>query len=395
MLPVSESFEFDYFDSDVVYGRGCVDRLETYLADAGLDDALLVCGTNVGANDDLMAPIREGLGDRLAGEFAETTPAKTAETVYDGIDAVTDVDADVLVGVGGGSSLDIARQISAFAADGRSLEEFRREVREGELRPPDAGSAPMPVIVIPTTLAGADISDTGAMAIFMAEDSPTGETVRTYGSVMPIGMFYDPGLFETSPAGPLRGSAMNGFDKPIETLYARNGDPIIQSTAMHSVRLFRDSLPRVPDDPEAMDRAVVGIILAQFRRQISIIHSFGHGASRHYPVHQGEVHAVVAPHVLRYLFEHVDANRALLAEGFGIDAASLSDDELGEAIVDEVVAVRDGLGLPSRLRDLESVPRDAFPDIAEYIHGDEKMTQVPEGLNPTVDELESVLHDAW
>ncbi len=395
MLPITASFEFDYFGSDIVYGRGAVDRLESYLADADLGDAMVVCGTNVGANEQLMDPILEGLGDRLAGVFDETTPAKDAETVYDGIDAMADFDADVLVGVGGGSSLDIARQISAFAADGRSLAEFRREVREGDLQPPQAGDDSTPVIVIPTTLAGADISGTGAMAIFFGEDSPTGETVRTYGSVVPVGMFYDPTLFETSPVGPLRASAMNGFDKPLETLYARGSDPIIQSTAMHSLRLFRESLPAIPDDSAAMDRAVVGVILAQFRRRISIIHAFGHGVSRHYPVHQGDVHAILAPHVLRYLFEHVDANRQLLAEGFGIDASSLSDDQLGEAIIDEVVAVRDGLGLPSRLRDLESVPKEAFPAIAEHTLGDEKMTQAPEGLEPTVDELEAVLRAAW
>lgn len=395
MIPLPETFEFDYFDSDIVYGRGCVDRLGTYLDDADLENALLVCGTNVGANDDLMEPIREALGDRLGGEFPETTPAKTAETVYDGIDAMNEAEADVLIGVGGGSSLDIARQISAFAADGRSLSEFRQEVREGRLEAPDAGTDPTPVIVIPTTLAGADISDTGAMAIFMADESPTGETVRTYGSVMPIGMFYDPRLFETSPAGPLRGSAMNGFDKPLETLYARNGDPIIHSTAMHSLRLFRESLPKIPDDPEAMDRAVVGIILAQFRRRISAIHAFGHGVSRHYPVHQGEVHAILAPHVLRYLFEHVDANRRLLAEGFGLDAESLSGEELEEAIIAEVIAVRNGLGLPSRLRDLGDVPEHALGDIAEYTLQDGKMEQVPAGLDPTAEELENVLRAAW
>lgn len=395
MLPISDSFEFDYFGSDIVYGRGSVARLETYLAEAGLENALVVCGTNVGANEELMSPITAGIGNRLAGVFDETTPEKRAETVYDGIDRMNHVDADVLIGVGGGSSLDIARQISAFAADGRSLSAFREEVREGSLEPPQAGDDYTPVIVIPTTLAGADISDTGAMAIFMAEDSPTGETVRTYGSAMPTGMFYDPSLFETSPAATLRGSAMNGFDKPLETLYARNGDPIIQSTAMHSLRLFRESLPLIPEDPDAMDRAVVAIILAQFRRQISIIHSFGHGLSRHYPVHQGEVHAVVAPHVLRYLFEHVDANRELLAQGFDVDSTGLSEDALVEAIVEEVVAVRDGLGLPGRLRDLEHIPKADFPTIAKNILADGKMTQAPEGLNPTPEGIEGVLRNAW
>jgi alcohol dehydrogenase class IV len=37
---------------------------------------------------------------------------------------------------------------------------------------------------------------------------------------MPVAMFYDSNLFETTPDSALSGSAMNGFDKGIETLYA-------------------------------------------------------------------------------------------------------------------------------------------------------------------------------
>ena len=139
MLPIPNKFEFDYFGSDIVYGRGSVAELNSYLAENDLKNALLVCGTNVSANEVLMAPVRNGAGDRLAGVFGETTPAKHAKTVYDGIAAMKETDADVLIGLGGGSSLDIARQISVFAGDGRSLEALRDEFREGELIAPEAG----------------------------------------------------------------------------------------------------------------------------------------------------------------------------------------------------------------------------------------------------------------
>lgn len=355
---------------------------------------MIVTGTNVGANDGVMAPITQGLDSKLVGTFDETTAKKSAETVFDGIRAKNEYNADVLIGVGGGSSLDIARQISAYAADGRPLSAYQDAARQGSMNPPSVGNSATPVVVIPTTLSGADISNSGAVAILSANDSPTGETLRLAGSVDPIGMFYDPNLFETTPKSVLAGSAMNGFDKAIETTYASNGSPITDSTAVHSLRLFSKSLPKLGESSEAMDRVVIGIILAQFKRRISIIHSFGHGVSRHHPVHQGLVHAVMAPHVLRYVFNHVDGSRDLLAMGLGIDE-DLAAEEKATKIIDTVIELRDSLGLPSRLRDLEDVPKENTHTIAELTLADTKMSQAPSDLNPTVEEFETILRDAW
>lgn len=395
MVQTPTSFTFDYFGGDIVYGRGCVSKLETLLSERGLERAMVVTGSNVGKNEAVMGPITEGLGSRMGTIFDQTTPAKTAATVFDGIAALTESDADVIVGVGGGSSLDIARQISAYKADGRPLSAYREAAREGTLTPPSPGAAPTPVVVIPTTLAGADISSAGAVAVLTPEESSTGEAVRLSGPVEPTGMVYDPNLFETTPDSVLTGSAMNGFDKAIETIYANNSSPITQATAVHSLRLFSDALPQATAGGSAMDKSVVGIILAQFRRRISVIHSFGHGVARHHPVHQGLVHGVVAPHVLRYIFEKVDGERQLLATGLGVAGGGKSADELADAVVEAVAEIRDGLGLPTRLRDLEGVPEEHIPMIAELTLADAKMSQAPDGLNPTVEEIESVLRQAW
>ena len=394
MVQIPDSFEFDYLDGDIVYGRASVDRLSAFLGEHGLERAMVVTGRNVGTNHEVMDPVTRGLGDRLVQVFDETTAEKSAETVFDGIEAMEECNADVLVGVGGGSSLDITRQISAYAADGRPLSAYREAARENELRGPSVGDSPAPVVVIPTTLSGADISNSGSVAIFDADESPTGETLRLAGSVDPTGMFYDPTLFETTPPSVLAGSAMNGFDNAIETIYARNGRPITDATAVHSLRLFSESLPNLGDSPEMMDRAVIAGILAQFERRISVIHSFGHGVSRHHPVHQGLVHAVMAPHALRYIFNHVDGGRELLATGFGLEE-DLSADAQATAVVDAVIEIRDSLGLPTRLRELEGVPEANIPMIAELTLTDSKMSQGPDGLDPTVEEFEALLRDAW
>ncbi|WP_227378612.1 iron-containing alcohol dehydrogenase family protein [Haladaptatus halobius] len=400
MLRNVDAFEYEYRGCDLIFGRGCVGRLGDYLAECDLDRAVIVCGSNVGANDDLMTPIKDGLGDRLVDVFDRTTPEKQAETAFEVIDAMREVDADVLVGVGGGSSLDVARQASVLAPDDRSLSDFRDEARDGELRQPDSNGERPPVVVVPTTFAGADVSSGGSIEILSAAESPTEQPMSVSGSVMPIADFADPSLFETTPVNALAGSAMNGFDKGIETPYARDATPVSDATAVHGIRLLSDALPRVAGDAgsadaEMFDRAVVGSLLVQLDRKISIVHAFGHGFARRYAVQQGAVHAVVAPHVLRYLFAEVDANRAVLANGFGIDTAERSAAEVADMVVDAVTEVRDSLDVPTRLRDLPETRREDLPAIAEFIVDDSPMARAPTGLSPSAEEIESVLREAW
>lgn len=393
MLPVTDHFSYDYFGSDLVFGRGVVADLGDRLADRGRDRVLVVCGSNVGANDAVMDPVRDGLADRLVGVFDETTPAKSAETVFAGIDRVRADDPDVLVGLGGGSSLDIARQISAFAADGRSLGDLREAARTGPIDPP-SGPAALPVAVVPTTFAGADLSGGGSIEVLSAADSPTGDPVRVGGHTMPELGVYDPDLFETTPMSALRGSAMNGFNKGIETVYAADPTPVTDATAVHGLRLLRAALPRL-DDPAAMDRAVAGVLLVQFQRRTAIVHAVGHGFSYRYDVQQGAVHAAVVPHVLEYVFDNVDARRTLLAAGLGIDPAGRSEAELAAAIVAAVTELRDELGLPARLRDLGPTREADLPDIARFVRDDPTIERSPPGLDPSVEDIEAVLRAAW
>jgi alcohol dehydrogenase len=173
-----ETFEFEYLGSDVIYGRGRTGVLGERLDDRGLDRALVVCGSNVGANDAVMEPVRTGLGGKLVGVFDGTTSAKRIETAEAAVERLQAVDADVIVGVGGGSSLNVARQMSALAADGRSAAALREEAEaNGTVVTPDPDGPLVPVVVVPTTLTGADLSAGGSLTVLSREESPTGQPV--------------------------------------------------------------------------------------------------------------------------------------------------------------------------------------------------------------------------
>lgn len=405
MVTVPPPFEFDYDPGTIIYGRGYISRLGDVLESRDLERALVVCGSNVGANSDLMEPLEAGLGSTLVDVFDETTPAKDIRTAADGAERIRTENIDVVVCVGGGSSIDVGRLMCLLAVHEQPFESvLERTKATGVVPNPDKDASIIPTVAVPTTLAGADMSSGGGIKL---EPQPVGEPsldgeVRAarFGDprLTSEALFYDPALFETTPTSVLVGSAMNGFDKGIETLYSGSISSITDSTAIRGLKLLDESLPALeePNRSDAdLDKIVSGIILIQYGRQTSVIHAFGHGISFYYPAQQGEAHGVLAPHVLRYVFERVDGRRALLAEGLGIDPTGHSDDELAELIVDAVVEIRDGLGLPKRLRALEGVKRDHLGSIATAIAADRNLERSPSGLDLTVADIEAVLKNAW
>ncbi|PSQ14030.1 alcohol dehydrogenase [Halobacteriales archaeon QS_8_69_73] len=390
-------FRFDYRPGTIRYGAGRIDALGDELAALGADDALIVTGRTVGETAAVMEPVRAGLGDRLAGEFAETTPEKRFETAVAGAERLAVTGADAVVAVGGGSSLDVAKVMVALAAAGEPAtlrDEFEATgavaVPDGDLRP---------VVAAPTTLAGADLS------------TIAGITSRRDGLVrggahdrrlMPAALLYDPELLRTTPHDVLCASAMNGFDKAVETTYAATATPVTDATAVRALRLLSRGLPGLgagDRDEKTIHDAVVGTVLAQYGCSradgltLSLIHAFGHGVARGYEIQQGGAHAVVAPHALRYLFDRVDAGRDLLAEGLGVEAATPA--ATATAVVERVAEIRDALGLPARLREIDDMSKSDLPAVAADVRADGFVSNCPPGLDPTVEELETVLREAW
>lgn len=419
------AFTFDYDPGTIVYGRDCVTDIGAELSALGARRALLVTGETVGSTPAVVDPVRDGMGDRLAAEFPETTPDKTLETAIAAAERVRALDADAIVALGGGSSLDVAKIASALAARGETEDDALYESfeRTGSIDVPP-GDLP-PVVAVPTTLAGADLS---VVAGITSRRDGLVRGGAFDGRLMPAALFYDPALFETTPHDVLCASAMNGFDKGIETLYSRLATPVTDGTAMRGLTLLARGLPRLGQgerDDQTLHDSIVGTVLVQYGCSrpdgltLSLIHAFGHGIARGYAIQQGRAHGIIAPHVLEYLFDRVDGRRDLLAGALGVDGNGdgvgdgdgdgvgdgVGDgngdgdgddtEETAGAVIDAVTGVRDALELPSQLRDIEDMSEADLPAVAEDVHGDSFATNGPEGLDPTVEELEAVLRRAW
>jgi len=408
------STRFDYDPPTLRLGAGAVDELDAELVQQGFDRALVICGETVGSTPAVIDPVKAGLGDRLAGVFAGTTPEKRLGTAYEALEEFRAVEADAIVAVGGGSSLDTAKVASVLAADERDPAAVGRELAEsGTITVPDGGL--VPIVAVPTTLAGADLSMVAGVTADPAT-CPVGESASggiSDPGLMPAAVHADPELVATTPDRILAASAMNGFDKGIETLYASTATPVTDATAMRGLSVFREGLLAFgeSEDPgiEVYERLVEGATLVQYgiaregETTLSLIHAAGHGLTRTYDVQQGAAHAAIAPHALRWLFERVDGRQDLLARALGVDNgaestgsnAGATPEDPAAAVVEAVEEVVAALDLPTRLRDVDGPTPEEFPAVAEAIRTDRFMPNAPAGLDPTADEIERLLEAAW
>jgi len=386
------SFAFDYDPGAIHYGRGCIDDIGDALAERDREAALVVCGSNVAGNAALMDAVDDGLGDRLAEVFAGTTPDKRLREAARAVERADDLGADAFVPVGGGSSLDVATVASVLRARDLSLDDARAEVADtGGIATPEEPASLTPLFPVPTTLAGADLSVIAGIAAAVDDGGDGTEVVSTGvggAELMPEALFYDPALFETTPAGVLAGSAMNGFDKAIESLYARDRTAVTDATATRAVRLLADGLPGMTDDERAMDRAVAGIVLAQYgisrpgEMTINVIHAFGHGLRDAFGIQQGLAHAAVAPHALRAMAD-AGVDLSILTAAFEVETA--------EAAIAEVERVRDALDLPASLSAIDGVDEAGLDEAARVTAGDSLLAYAPEGYELTADDARAVL----
>ena len=399
MMEPAHSFRFGYRPPVIRAGAGCIQSIGAEFEALGCDRVLVVCGRTVGQTDEVIEPVRTGLGEAHVGLFAQTTPEKRLETAIEGDALARTVDADALLAVGGGSSLDTAKQIAALSVretPETALEECRDK---GTFDIP--GGRVLPIGVVPTTLAGADLSIGAGVNADMPQATPDLVTGGISDPrLMPEVAVYDPDLAATTPREILAGSAMNGFNKGIETIYSSRSTPITDATARAGLRRLIDSLPSLGHHevtPGSMAPILEGIVLVQYgvsRRDgstLSIIHAFGHGLSRTYDLQQGVAHAIVTPHVLEYVFEQVDGRREVLATALDVPEGA----DTVEGIVTQIRRLSTALELPTSLSEVPGPDPEDLPTVAREIAEDDLLANGPPGLEPTIADIESILDRSY
>ncbi len=351
------------FPTKIVFGCGAVRRLPQCLQETGIRKPLIVtdpglrCTTVFDAVASALrgATVPHEVFDRVHGNPVE-------EDVLESTGLYRSGGCDGAVGLGGGSSLDVAKAVVVMARHQGALAEL--EAQAGGM---DRMTGPYdPIIAIPTT-AGTG-SEVGRSAVITSHK--LGRKIIIFSPwLLPKRAILDPELTVGLPPFLTAATGMDAFTHCLESLTCPVFHPLCDAIAIHGLELVVRYLERATRDGRDIEArgnmqvaATMGAIA--FQKDLGATHSLAHPLSTEFGLNHGLANALCLPAVMRFNQEVAASHYARLAAMFGVPVHQLSQREAAARSVSEVEAMIGRIGITRGLRH-HKVPQDKLEDLSQ------------------------------
>ena len=289
--------------------------------------------------------------------YSEVKPNPTIKNVTDGIEACKKSGADVIVAVGGGSSIDTAKGISIVMtnpdrADIVSLNGASNTVNRG-----------MPVIALPTT------SGTAAEVTInyvITDEEREVKMVCVDPHDIPIMAIVDSDLMATMPKSLASATGMDALTHAVEGYITKAHNTMSDMFHMKAIKLIFKYLPSAVNEKD--EEAIEMMGLAQYiagmgfsNVGLGIVHSMAHQLGAVYDTPHGLANAILLPTVMRFNGEDpatAQRFREILCEIGRPDAANLNDQDVINTFVWMISELSKSVGITQRVRDVGAKEED-------------------------------------
>jgi alcohol dehydrogenase class IV len=389
----------------LIFGRNAVGQVGELAKSLGATRALVVTDqilSRIGVVDQVRKPLVD------AGISIEVFDGGQAEPALSLVDDCLTVARpfrpDAVIGIGGGSNMDVAKLTAVLLAHPGSTRDY---LGDGRVPGPT-----VPVIAVPTT-AGTGSEVTCAAAFTDTDISVKVGMLSPY--LRPRFAVVDPLLTVTCPPKVTADSGIDALTHAIEAYTAvdnqvfplppgetssyQGRNPIGDMMAERAIRLIGKYLRRAVDsgkDLEARDGMALGGTLAGLAFSnvgVALVHALEDPIGGAVPVSHGAGNGLLLPYVMRFNMPVRRHEFVHIAHWLGTDVSSLYEDEAAEEAIGIIEQLRKDIGIPNRLREI-GVREGQLRGFAEKAFAIKRITRV----NPrpaTVDDLESILVSAW
>ncbi|NOZ24355.1 MAG: iron-containing alcohol dehydrogenase [Planctomycetes bacterium] len=326
---------------------------------------------------------KAGITDRLMDLLAEHS---IAAHVFDGVNAeptlhmldegrklVHDLNADFVIGAGGGSAMDAGKVIAGLANEEAPSIEFHEGKKVEKLG--------IPFIAIPTTSGtGSEVTKNGVITNGAAQVK---KSIRDDGFMAKV-VILDPELTIPVPPDITANTGMDALTQAIESYTSIHATPITEALSIKAISLICRSLPVVCKNGNNIDARtdmaygslMAGMALANAR--LGAVHGLAHPLGVRYGIPHGLVCGVLLPRVMRLNAEAAGEKYAKIARMVKKDA------------IEFVEELSDKVGLPKNLREFD-ISREAFDAIIEESMPSGSLKANPKPI--TEDDLRTILEE--
>ena len=296
--------------------------------------------------------------------YSQIKPNPTIENVQTGVAAFKAAEADYLIAIGGGSSMDTAKAIGIIInnpefEDVRSLEGVA-----------DTKKPCVPIIAVPTT-AGTAAEVTINYVITDVEKKRKFVCVDPHD--IPVIAVIDPEMMSSMPKGLTAATGMDALTHAIEGYTTKAAWEMTDMFHIKAIELISDSLRgAVENTPEGREGMAMGQYIAGMGFSnvgLGIVHSMAHALGAVYDTPHGVANAILLPTVMEYNADTTGDKYKYIAKAMGVEGVEdMTQEEYRKAAVDAVKKLSADVGIPADLKEI--VKEEDLQFLAESAYAD-------------------------
>ena len=368
----------------LILGEGALEQFVSELPQLG-SRILVVTDPGIvaaGILDRVLAVLK--LSDLETAVFSAVVGNPDVATVEAANQARIDAAADILVAIGGGSSMDVAKSVAILATSGGGIADY-----EGV----DKFTAiPLPVIAIPTTVGSG--SEVTKGAVITNPDTHVKMVIVSDLMFVKIAVL-DRRIVAGLPGRIAATTGMDALTHAIEAYVSKGANPVTDAINIGAIEIIGANLVKASQgDEEALYNMLVASSMAGIGFHdagLGAVHALANTIGAHFGVHHGTANALFLPYVMDFNLSAAPARFARIARALGEDVTGLSDEEAAQRAAAAVHRLAADTGVPRKLSEV-GVPADAIDRLAA-----DALTQADLPGNPretTLDDIKALYRQA-
>jgi len=358
----------------------------------GAGRVLLVTGPRVKAAGILEKAVSFLKAESISVEVAvedRDTPEPATTVVEEVAEIARKGNFDVIVGLGGGSILDVAKMASALLTNpGKTKDYFGKE------KVPRRGK---PTIIVPTT------SGTGAEvtkhAIFLDRESNVKKAVAS-SNLLPDVAIVDPMLTVSCPPPVTASAGIDAFLHAAEPFLSKMANPITDAMALEAISITSRWLGPAFADGQDLDARyymslgslMSGIVLNN--SGTSLVHAMAYPVGGEYHTPHGVTLSALVVACFDYIRVSKQEKMVRLGRAMGEPVEGLPPREASARALDAIRHLIQSVGLPASLKDLKITDPGKIPRWAVEAHKEQRLlSRSPRNLS--VEDIEKIYENAF
>jgi alcohol dehydrogenase len=369
------------------FGRGAVALTGSVAVSLGAQHALIVTDAYL-ATTAVVGAVRTSLeaAGITVSVFDGVTPNPTTTAVDAGSDAAATAGADLIVPVGGGSSMDAAKGIALGAVNPQ---------RGTKL---DCGSSfaqqALPIIAVPTTAGtGSEVNAFGVITDVIG----LRKFYVGHDSAMARAAILDPELTLGLPPAATAATGMDALTHALESYLSVRANPYSDGIALQVISTVAEYLPVAVADGTNLE-ARAELLLASHiagvgfsHTGLGLVHGIAHPLGGRFDIPHGLALCIVIEDVLRFSLSARDTRLARVAFALGVGRTDASRIENAEAAITAISDLARRVGMSARLSTF-GVTEDSLVTLANDTLADPVTANTP--VQPTAEEIVAILRRA-